>query len=217
MRLQILFIRVYLEGGTVLKLPRPLPSESHLWAALPSANTNLRNCVAKLKDLFDYVRSLDDSELTYFTVVDWGRIILGIIIAIRMSFKVVECPEYDSTWARSQIQLGDFLGYMCQQKSDLTPASKKVDILSASRIVMRVVKDKFDRRLNALQEREEAKQASMGCPMLDGSLDQYFPAWDAGFVTPATFGSTMPPDGGLEEQGVFQDLWTTMTQTWVNE
>lgn len=209
----MLFIKMYLDGGTVLKLPRPMPSECLKWEPLSSTNTKLCDCVYNLAALYREITNLKDSDYLCFTLVDWSRPILAIILGIRLSFKIAECPEYDAAWARSQLKLDDFLAHMSPQKSDLTPASKKVDILSGSRIVMGLVREKYQKRVAAL-DTDSSKKVGITCPMLDGSMEPYFPVWDAAFNPPPAmeaFGQEV--DG----QRVFQDLWTTMTMNWANE
>lgn len=101
---------------------------------------------------------------------------------------------------------------MCGE-SELTAATKKVDVLSASKVVMKVVKKKYERRL----ELSEIVNAGQGCPMLDGSLDEYLLLWDAGLDS-MTSSTTAPLCGKSGSQPVaFHDLWATMTMGWARE
>lgn len=204
---------MYLDGGTLLKLPRPMPSETHKWEPLPSTKAKLSDCVHSLATLYQELMSLDDSEFSCFTLVDWSRPILATIIGIRLSFRIAECPDWDSEWARSQLKLDEFLARMSDQKSDLTPASKKVDILSASRTVMAVVRDKYLKRLAAV-ERNSKAPGGITCPMLDGSMESYFPVWDAAFDPPPVMEAV---GEGADGQLIFQDLWSTMTMGWAQD
>lgn len=53
--------------------------------------------------------------------------------------------------------------------------------------------------------------------MLDGSLEQYFPIWDAGFAPMGTpHGHAPDGSGGTAAQPVFHDLWATMTMGWAS-
>ncbi|POR36871.1 Uncharacterized protein TPAR_02937 [Tolypocladium paradoxum] len=214
--LQAMFIDFYLDGGPLLKLPRATIALPLGNASLPPISSKLYDCTVKLKKLFDRFLTLEEAAFFCFTLNDWARLILSVILALRLSFPTPECPEFDAAWARSHLRFDQFLSRMCQE-TDLTPASKKVDVLSASRVVMGVVKDKYQRRLRALEASQAATPGkSHGCPMLDGSLEQYYPLWDAAFGPMA-----MPqPSVGSSEttsKPVFHDLWATMTMGWANE
>ncbi|KAJ6444071.1 High-affinity nicotinic acid transporter [Purpureocillium lavendulum] len=218
-KLQTMFIDIYLDGGSILKLPQASHSASLSTGPLPPTASKLQEATGKLKVFLDHIADLDERSFLAFTLNDWTRLILTIILALRLSFPVAQCPEFDAAWARSQLQFGAFLTRMCREE-DLTPASKKVDVLSASRVVMRVVRDKYERRLGALLEgAAPAPGKSHGCPMLDGSLEQYFPLWDAGFAPMgAPHGHAVAADGSsggtAVDQPVFHDLWATMTMGW---
>lgn len=152
---------------------------------------------------------LEQSDYLAFTAVDWGRLVLTVVLSFRISFALPNCPGFDHIWARNEVQVGSFLEEFCAE-TDLTDSSRKVDILSASRVVMRVVKDKFDKKLQ-----RESSQGMGGCPMLDGSLEQYFPLWDAD-LNPVAMDSAME-DRPKPPQPVFHDLWATMTMSWATD
>lgn len=154
---------------------------------------------------------MEQSAILVFTATDWGRLIIIVILSFRISFAVPECPLFDYVWARKEVQLGAFLDHFCKD-TDLTVSSRKVDVLSASRVVMRVVKEKFDKKL----QRESSSSTGGGCPMLDGSLEQYFPLWDAG-LNAVSMDSSGFESRGKQQQPVFHDLWATMTMSWVND
>jgi hypothetical protein len=109
--------------------------------------------------------------------------------------------------------MDEFLTHMSQQKSDLTPTSKKVDVLSASRTVMAVVLEKYQARLVAL-EKKSTVSAGITCPMLDGSMESYFPVWDAELNPPSMMEAVLET---AEGQPVYQDLWTSMTMGWAHQ
>ncbi|GJN67379.1 hypothetical protein PLICBS_001404 [Purpureocillium lilacinum] len=215
-KLQTMFNSIYLDGGAILKLPQGTYSASSCSGPLPPTASKLRDATCKLKLFLDHVSNLEEPTFLAFTLNDWTRLILAIILALRLSFPVSQCPEFDTAWARSQLQFGDFLARMCREE-DLTPASKKVDVLSASRVVMRVVRDKYERRVRAALEGAALPGKGPGCPMLDGSLEQYFPIWDAGFAPMGTpHGHAPDGSGGTAAQPVFHDLWATMTMGWAS-
>ncbi|CAM1502173.1 Fc.00g041570.m01.CDS01 [Cosmosporella sp. VM-42] len=215
-----IFFDLYLYGGALLRVPR---ARSYSKAFVQVCSVRLRRSVATLKKFFAFILSLEQSAFSCFASNDWTKFILGVILAVRISFPLPECPDWDSTWARSELRFDEFLDRMCKD-TDLTPLNTRVDVLSASRVVLRVVKAKYDRRLAALNTPAEATPgANQGCPMLDGSLEQYFPVWDAGFGTnPTPFGtnptSETPPRGpDGQPQMMFHDVWATMTMGWAHE
>lgn len=211
-----MFIDFYLDGGPLLRLPRATFALPVGDASLPPISSKLRDCTVKLKKFFDYFSTLGEAAFLCFTLNDWARLILSIILALRLSFPTPECPDFDTSWARSHLRFDEFLSRMCQE-TDLTPASKRVDVLSASRVVMGVVKDKYRRRLRALEESQAPTPGrTHGCPMLDGSLEQYYPLWDAAYGPMPT---PQPSVGACEttSKPVFHDLWATMTMGWASE
>ncbi|KAK5998845.1 hypothetical protein PT974_01229 [Cladobotryum mycophilum] len=221
-RMEVMFVNIYLNGGNLLRIPRPSKSQIAACISLPPTEIKLRDCVPVLKQYLDFVSSLHQETVMGFSIVDWNRLILLIILAIRLSFPLLECPDFDPAWARSQIRMNEFLDKFCQT-TDLTPATKKVDILSASRVVFAVVRDKYNREV----QRQNAKMgtpvdstpsATMRCPMLDGSMDQYISSWGATFDTNSR--AAMPMAGPNLSAGspqVFHDLWATMTMGWAND
>ncbi|KAK2599984.1 hypothetical protein QQS21_005286 [Conoideocrella luteorostrata] len=232
-RLQMLFTKICLDGGTALKLQRPLPTETDKWNHLPDTHSRLHECVSGLAILYREIMSIHESEFACFTVVDWSRPIHATILGLRLSFQIAASPVYDPVWARAELKLDEFLAHISHQGSDLTPASTKVDVLSASRIIMGIVREKHRRQVMALEYARTSTDTgtgtsgqtgpspgAIGCPVLDGSLEMYFPVWDAALYEPPgldSMGGAMgEPEAqqGLEDpegQQLFQDLWTNMT------
>lgn len=227
-----LFIDVYIAGGSLTLVPRPRnPSASNTLLPRPA---RLVASVTTLRSLLDHFSQLDPTTgFSSFTAADWGRLTLCIVLAFRLSFKVPECPQFNHIPARHELGLGDFLDGMCAE-ADLVSANKQVDVFSATRVVLKVVKLKFDRRLELALANEAAESlsgqdddqvmripASVGCPMLDGSLEHFFPIWDPSL--PDTNLTPMPPPppvsghSSTAPRPVFHDLWATMTMGWANE
>lgn len=66
-------------------------------------------------------------------------------------------------------------------KSGAGTSKKKIDVVTAMRVVLGSVKAKFDRKsaeLEAAAAAEESSRRARMCPMFDGSLDQYLPLWE---------------------------------------
>lgn len=186
-RLHLSYIKAYLNGGSIIS-----PLE---WTTLPPSSTNLCESVLSLAQLYTDLISIPDSEFTLFTAMEWSRPIIGTIMGVRLSFDLAKCPEYDAQFARRHLGLEAFLDHMSR---DLTPTSKAVDILSASRLVMGVVREKYQQRAGQLKP-----SPGLCCPMLDGTLDPY---WETVFHTNMT-----PPTADE------LDLWTTVTMEWADD
>ncbi|KHN98721.1 uncharacterized protein MAM_03183 [Metarhizium album ARSEF 1941] len=215
LKMQILFIKAFLESGTLLRLPFPrsLPSETYKWEPLHFANAKLHECVHSTAALYQELGRLDDAAFSCFTIVDWSRPILATILGIRLSFRISDCPGWDAEWARSQLKFDDFLARMSQQPSDLALVSAKADVLSASRTVIGVVREKYRNRL-AAEEQQTKSPAGITCPILDRSTELHLPVWDAALDPPPMMEALGEgPDG----QVVFQDLWTAMTMGWAHD
>jgi hypothetical protein len=170
--------------------------------------------------MFDFVSDLGQSAFTAFTSNDWIKIVLTIMVTLHLSFPISELPGWDDAWARSELRFDQFLIHMCEG-SDLTTFNTRVDPFSAGRVVFRVVKDKYDRRV-ALHTNTVAAAAAVaailppsgirGCPMFDHSMESYISAWDTGF----NVGNVMPPPTRHAEDGqpVLRDLWPAITTEW---
>ncbi|CAH0039368.1 unnamed protein product [Clonostachys solani] len=226
-QLSTLFIDFFLTSSSIIPA-YPRSKELRNGSSLQVSPSKLCVAVAHLRRYFDCLLSLTRKNFTAFIVVDWCRVVLGVVVALRMCFFVPECPGFDYIWARSELQLSQFLTKFCEDESPFTPASNKVDVCSASRVVMSVVKDKFEKRLEAAAREEAARASGIRCPMLDGSLEQYLPLWDVDLTamphpmppmgnnagsTSAATGAPMNPG----RQAIFHDLWATMTMGWANE
>lgn len=201
--------------------------------AFKSEHRDVVAAVNTTKQLLDYVATFDQSTFASLTTHDWCRIILTIIISMRVSFPMADYPQFDYVQARVRLQLSDFLGRVCDDAMDIPPApsSAKVDIQSATRVVLRIVKRKYDERV----AEEEAKRLEgmepafddvrISCPVLDGSVDQVLPAWDA-WTTPMPMdmpeyvgesGLMTPQSRSTGQEPVFHDIWATMTMGWARD
>ncbi|KAF4980797.1 hypothetical protein FZEAL_3274 [Fusarium zealandicum] len=209
-----LFFEVFLYGGAVFYLTR---GKTRPPGFVPPSSTRLRRCVGNLRSLFDYLLNLGQPIFMSFTSVDWTKFVMAVIVAVRLSFPIPEIPDWDDAWARAQLGFEAFLETMCEG-AELTPASIGVDALSASRVVLRIVRAKYDRRL-AMFRASATAAANVngsnvrGCPMFDRSMEQYITAWDTGYDV----SSAMPSQSQEGQQPVFHDLWATMTMGWAND
>ncbi|KAK3298581.1 uncharacterized protein B0H64DRAFT_371048 [Chaetomium fimeti] len=309
-RLAVLFTRVFLSGAPLLKLPSvKLGPALDGTAAFRADPARLIAVVPALHALYDFLLGLAPRDFNAFIGVEWGALILAIILGFRMSFPLLVCPEWDDRAARGLVRFEEYIGRFCRlgggedggevvaamavpaPAAAAAPAAppaaagpgpgaaagqaKSMDVLSASRIVLDMVRRKFMRRLVKLerqrreqeqqeqqQQQEQQKQqqqveallaaaapphpvpapasgraggavpvqhdsATNGCPMMDGSLEPYYPYWDEtfnnGLAAAGAFvaagaqgaeqgaGAAAPEPGGVQ---VPDDLWTAMTMGW---
>ncbi|WAO86940.1 Hypothetical protein NCS54_00423100 [Fusarium falciforme] len=215
-RLADLFFNVFLQGGAVFYLTRKIAPSGFVH---PPAS-RLRSCVTNLRALFDYLTDLGQSGFMSFTSVDWTKFILSVILAVRLSFPMSEVKDWDHAWAREELRFEAFLETMCDG-ADLTPVSTRVDVLSAGRVVLRVLKEKYDRRVAMLNMTASHGKGlgPQGCPMFDRSMEPYISAWDTGFDMSSVM-PPLPPQQQSQQEGqqaVFHDLWATMTMGWAND
>ncbi|KAK1763596.1 hypothetical protein QBC33DRAFT_242303 [Phialemonium atrogriseum] len=266
-RLSLLFARVFLSGAPLLKLPAPKrpPTDPALATASRADPVRLAAAIPRLHALLDFALALPAAELNAFTVVEWGAFILAVILGFRMSFPLpVACPAWDDGRARREIGFGGYLEGMASMggggrggenvaaaSASSSCSRKNVDVLSASKVVLEVVRQKYEKRLARIERQQLARRrqsemqsssgmglgadldlsmpldpmeldkAMQGCPMMDGSLDSYFPHWDESFTTAnpsmlAGTGMDNSPRGGESktQPAGFPDLWATMTMGW---
>lgn len=246
-RLQTLFTEFFLLGDSILRMPTFKPQSGSSLLSGPSSAADpfrpttgrLASCVltvARFLALFtDPGAAISHSTLSYFSTGDWGRLVLAIVVSMRLSFPLPDCPEYDSAWARDQLGFEAFLESMTNTDPLPDPhpparhhpqkfAAKGTDVASASKIVIAVVAEKYKKRLALLQEQEEQQQQqrvqqiqlprSAKCPMLDGSMDSYFPLWNGSMgkpldIPPLSFAEGMGDDGLL-------DAWADDAMNWID-
>ncbi|KAI3399551.1 hypothetical protein diail_6573 [Diaporthe ilicicola] len=243
-RIANLFTRIFLHGYSLLKFPYYHPSKQLQTPTEPLIEpSRLLSCANALRTWYDYISSFPDSEFANFSAVDWGNFVGMIVLGLRLSFPLPrECPSWDHAAAREIIGLGPFLERFTDGGNDaatLTPASSKMasstDVLSASKVVLGVVKRKYEKRLAALERAAlvqpphpmapDADVELRKCPMLDGSLDPYIAAWDDTFLDPSSLANATLVDPGLStvpgpgfvsdaQPAVYHDLWATMTMGW---
>ncbi|ETR97874.1 hypothetical protein M419DRAFT_90347 [Trichoderma reesei RUT C-30] len=219
--MQRLFAHLCLQDGALLRLPRlPLHLTKGRPPLLPEIS-DLYASVATIHQLLTYILGLGDTIMANFSIADWCRFITTTILAIRLTLATPECPEFDTCWARSRLQLGDILERLCKEKVP-TVANRTVDVLSAMRAILGVVRDKYNRRLDLIHRRQETatQKLSLGCPMLDGSMNAQMELWqstmafgsDSSTVDLLTDMAGVLGDGG---DTMLQGLWGT-TAGWTN-
>lgn len=239
-----LFAETCLHGYTLLRIPyHNAQKQAQLSQDALVEPSRLWICAKSLRTWYEYISSLSPSELSNFSAIDWGHFVGMVILGLRLSFPLPkDCPSWDHASAREEVGLWPFLEKFTDDSRDtasLTPASSKsssgTDVLSASKVVLGVVKRKYEKRLATLKKAALAQpphpvpadtdSGLRKCPMFDGSLDPFIETWDDTFLNPPSLvnSSFMSPDlAGVLGPGsssdtqpmVYHDLWATMTMGW---
>ncbi|KAL7931557.1 hypothetical protein V8C35DRAFT_309791 [Trichoderma chlorosporum] len=203
-RLQIMFLDIFLDVGSLLALPVAKTSLSAKITRFPPPTSKLYSGIKKIRVLLDYISELDDKSLLSFTVNDWTRLITALTLSFRLSFPLSQCPDFDWRWANSEIQLDHFLSKISREE-DVTVASNGV--LSANRAVLGVLKSKYNSRLSSLDQPARQINRSFGCPMMSGGTIIAESQWNSGL----TQASDLSTESDVPEIfPVFHHAWMTM-------
>lgn len=230
------FTEIFVYCAPLLKFPPPV---THGETLAPDPD-KVRLAVPLLRSYYDEVVKAD---LSGFSALDWGRLIISVILGMRLSFPIKGFC-WDSSRARAELRFDEFLGALCdgvaggECADDRNKRDRGMDIGTASRLMFDVVRKKYNDGLERQARSEEA--ARITCPVLDGSLDEYLRTWGGesvgniatgdsvnsslyhtglGFVPEfwaGELGSGLGPEAEAEDAGpqVYDDLWATMTTSW---
>lgn len=218
----------YVLAAPLMQAPRPRLEDS----ADPLADAaRFQAATYTVRAVFDYVASLAPARLGLLSGPDLTRLIVLVILAYRLSFPMPACPGYDYAAGRRVLDFGTHLARLSAldgkeggggSDGDRTggkakgetaaAAAKKVDVVTAMRVVLGSVRARFDRKSAELEAAAAAEEGGAGrrarmCPMFDGSLDQYLPLWEgqqddgsfvgssasASYATPSHSGSSSAP------------------------
>jgi hypothetical protein len=251
----------------------------HGHGAASSDHARILSAIPRLHALYEYFLSLPTAELNAFIGIEWAALILSVILGFRMSFPLADYPGWDDRAARALVGFGEYLDRLAGMgdggaapaglgTSSSGGSSKgsdgsegrggggvggqrtSMDLLSAMKIVLDMVKKKYLRRLARLEEQQAQSAVDLhsgfstippaeapggrlsslyqGCPMMDGSLEPYYPYWDETFASNLG-GSSISAGGrrggsgevveglgldGLDAADVQNDLWAAMTMGW---
>ncbi|OIW31326.1 hypothetical protein CONLIGDRAFT_573489 [Coniochaeta ligniaria NRRL 30616] len=258
-RLSLLFAKIFIPGAPLLKLPmmkakRPSNQTAGDTTTFAAEPARLVALVPDLRTYFDLLLNLPASELNSFSGPEWARFILIVILAFRLSFPIPDCPEWDDGWAREEIGFGEYLKRFENMGHEPGGSGNK-DVLSASKVVLGVVRKKWEKRAARIN-RQKGKGVALGgparqnfgaempldmgldlsldagmdpmlldttmqgCPMMDGSLESYYPLWDESFSS-ADLGSVAVDEPGAGIAGgppmpvnEYLDIWGAMTTGW---
>ncbi|KAH7358961.1 hypothetical protein B0T11DRAFT_110346 [Plectosphaerella cucumerina] len=189
------FAELYIYASPLLRFGVPRSgSKGAARSPLVPLPDRIAACIPVLRSFLDVISVLPQSAFIPVTTVDWGKIIQFTILCLRISLPLPACPGWNDAAARESLQFGAFLERFSQasegdeEESQPRPAGSSITVLSASKVVFAVVKHKYEGRLARMQASDMAVAAKglRGCPMLDGSLESYFPSWDPAISTTST-------------------------------
>lgn len=261
-RIALLSTRIFIGGAPLLKISSAPPPLSRTTPAAPThtlrpSPARLLALLPSLHALYDLFLALPASELNALGGIDWGNLILGVVLGYRLSFPLPDCPEWDDGAARATVvRFGEHLEKLVNMGGEGVQPGR-MDVLSASKVVLRVLEEKFRRRVARLEPKRRgvvgalwavatgqgqgegervATGTGTGCPMLDGSMEAYFPVWDETFavgrgvggqhqgggVGVGMDGTGMGMMGGIavgtgEEMPYGNDLWATISMGWAQD
>ncbi|KAK1837129.1 hypothetical protein QBC39DRAFT_295021 [Podospora conica] len=274
-RIALLSTRIFIGGAPLLKIsPPPNRAPTTPTPTLRPTPSRLHALVPSLHALFDLFLALPATELNALGGIDWGNLILAVVLGYRLSFPLPDCPEWDDGAARaSVVRFGSYLERLTAMGGGDGPApaagpQRTMDVLSASKIVLGVLEGKFRKRVAKLEGRAAGRRQGVvgalwaaatgqggaevppppppaatttGCPMLDGSMEAYFPVWDETFAAAGVAGGRgvggqhqaggmgLGMDaggvgmmmggggGGGEEMAYGNDLWATISMGWAQD
>ena len=202
-RMQLLFLDIYLDAGCLLSFPvtklglstrspRSAPSVSHMISA-----------TKKVASFLDIAIAIDDTSMLAFTINDRTHLIIVLTLAYRLSFPVSLCPGFDWEGAREQIQLDRFLTH-ATAKRESDPRS--TGILAANRVVLSVLHAKYNSKVDGMSNAslEGRSSRSSGCPVMGGAGELAVAQWDTTLAEPPVLSddATIP-----DILPLFHDIW----------
>ncbi|KXX76398.1 Glucose transport transcription regulator RGT1 [Madurella mycetomatis] len=260
-------------GSARPQTPLGPPVHTRLGSPFRTDRNRLLALIPNLHALYDCYFSLPSAEVNAFIIVEWSTLVLAVVLGFRMSFPLPFCPEWDDRSARELIRFPEYVdklsrmgggdgGGVTGERVDGEGASsansvpRSMDVLSASKIVLAMVKTKYWKRAAKLDgglplaaQRWEEGQTAMsgtpaatamhsrssrrasnatgmvrpydGCPMMDNSMEQYYPYWDDRFtnnLVTGAFAASADGQGEVDAATTVQnDLWAAMTMNWASQ
>ncbi|KAK0632234.1 hypothetical protein B0T14DRAFT_419444 [Immersiella caudata] len=275
-RITVMFTRLFITAAPLFSIPTlkpPSKSGPEMPGYIPTQDQLLAT-VPTLHAMLEFFLSLPAGEVNAFCGADWGSLILAIVLGYRLSFPLADHPDWDDAVARRAVGFGAYLDRLCrmgdgsdseeimlglpsasQPPAPATALRHSMDVLSASKVVIGVVRDKFRKRVRKLEgpppppapppasggiiQNLWAAATGSGkaagpvpmpashppvipgteCPMLDGSIEPYYPYWDETFsanhLDQGGFGGGDAGSGVQQQQ--HNDLWSTISMGWAQD
>jgi hypothetical protein len=196
-----MFVDIFLDCGNMLVLPVSRTYSTTKNAISSPPLPTIYRAIKKISTFLDFILNMDDISLLSFTINDWTRFIVVLTLSFRLSFPSTLCPDFDSAYARSELQLDQLLSNMSQG----TDPTLHNDLLSVSRCMLGVAKSKYDLRLASLKDSPFSRPVgrTFGCPLMSRNAGTSDLVDSSGW------------DSGQENRlPLFHDIWATMTMGW---
>ncbi|KAJ3496294.1 hypothetical protein NLG97_g2753 [Lecanicillium saksenae] len=209
-RMQMIYLDAYLDVGSLLAFPVAKTALSPKKARFAPPMARMRSSLKKLGAFLDVVGSLDDDSMLAFTVNDWTRLIIILTLAFRLSFPVSLAPDFDWLSARNDIQLEEFLSRVSR---GFEASADSNGILAANRVVLGVLKSKYNQRQNTLGQAAPMTQSSRSaaCPVMGGSGGAVIEQWDLGHGHPPALSADPDMPDVLP---MLHSIWSTEGVGW---
>ncbi|KAI1263825.1 hypothetical protein F5Y18DRAFT_117245 [Xylariaceae sp. FL1019] len=198
--LSTLMTHAYLLAPPLFRSCRPSAKETQE----PVRNDCLLLAAHKIRAFFEFFAALPSEELSGLAGADFGRVILAVIIGYRLSFPLSRlCYDYDVAQGRTIVNFAAILHRLCEPnvepvvdadgkvkgktnepESENAKHAKRTDAVTAFKIVLQSVKDKFEEKSKSMEHAAaisaEVYTNTEGrglCPMLNGNMQEYIPLW----------------------------------------
>ncbi|KAK8073774.1 hypothetical protein PG994_004673 [Apiospora phragmitis] len=99
----------------VCPLMRPPRPKAETAGGMPLDHTKLMGAAHTLRTFLDQVLALTPSDLDRFSAVEWGNLIVAVILVLKLSFPLDIYPLFDSAHARTTLHFGAYLERMCAE------------------------------------------------------------------------------------------------------
>ncbi|KAI1181267.1 hypothetical protein F4777DRAFT_526649 [Nemania sp. FL0916] len=181
-RLEILMIETFILAPAIFRFPRKQSTNSTKHSPTSSIETvapeRLLQAAHRVRAVFDHVANLPARELAGLSGADYGRFIVAVTFAYRLSFPVLGiCRDYDVARGRQVLDFGAVLRRLTTTGTVTTPPDhnpnpdrdrakdvgggggggggtgigKRSDAVSALRVVLRSVETKFAEKSAAFE------------------------------------------------------------------
>ncbi|KAI9703102.1 MAG: hypothetical protein M1820_005974 [Bogoriella megaspora] len=151
----------------------------------------LLRCLRSSKAFFETFFSLPISEYRDMAFAERCRVVLTLTIVAKLCFDIPGFPQWDSAWARKEVQFGMIVESLCYRMQELTSTGKSPKPKDAAlppdhffmmKSVLQILKEVYDEAvaetLKTSEEEREKRKQGPGCPVLNGEL-MNTDFWDA--------------------------------------
>lgn len=175
--LSALFAEILIHCSVLMTFPAQRASCRPL---KPDAD-KVSHAIPLVRRFFEIAAQLDHG---HFSALEWAKLVSCVILGTKLSFPLKEISGWDYMQARSELKFREYLEQICgggdaaeqSAPQEGSPITRPTDIKCASRAILNVVLRKYNDKIE--RERKSDEPGRLGCPMLDGSADEYLYMWD---------------------------------------